>query len=39
MPKTQHLPGSPNHPDYPMTELKPGQAYISTTAFRFGVAR
>lgn len=33
--ETQHFPDSPNHPQFPSTELKPGQTYHSTTAFRF----
>lgn len=37
--ETQHYPDSPNHPDYPTTELKPGEIFHSTTIFRFGVAR
>ena len=37
--ETQHFPDSPNHPDYPTTELKPGQTFRSTTIFRFGVLR
>ena len=37
--ETQHYPDSPNHPDFPSTELRPGQAYSSTTTFRFGVQR
>jgi len=37
--ETQHYPDSPNHPDYPTTELKPGETFHSTTIFRFGVAR
>ena len=35
--ETQHYPDSPNHQDYPTTVLRPGQAYSSTTVFRFGV--
>jgi aldose 1-epimerase len=35
--ETQHYPDSPNHPDYPTTELKPGETFHSTTIFRFGV--
>ena len=35
--ETQHFPDSPNHPDFPTTELKPGQTFDSTTTFRFGV--
>ncbi len=33
--ETQHFPDSPNHPGFPTTELKPGQAFRSTTIFRF----
>jgi aldose 1-epimerase len=33
--ETQHFPDSPNHPDYPTAELKPGQTFESTTVFRF----
>jgi aldose 1-epimerase len=33
--ETQHYPDSPNHPDFPSTELKPGQTYDTTTVFRF----
>jgi aldose 1-epimerase len=35
--ETQHFPDSPNHPNFPTTELKPGQTFESTTIFRFGV--
>ncbi len=35
--ETQHFPDSPNQPSFPTTELKPGQAFDSTTVFRFGV--
>lgn len=37
--ETQHFPDSLNHPDFPTTELKPGEVYDSTTIFRFGVQR
>ncbi len=37
--ETQHYPDSPNHPQFPTTELKPGQTYSSTTVFRFGVQK
>jgi len=37
--ETQHFPDSPNHPNFPGTELKPGQTYRSTTVFRFSVER
>ena len=33
--ETQHFPDSPNKPDFPTTELKPGAAYSSTTVYRF----
>jgi aldose 1-epimerase len=33
--ETQHFPDSPNHPDFPSTELKPGQVFHSVTVFSF----
>jgi aldose 1-epimerase len=33
--ETQHFPDSPNHANFPSTELKPGQTYHSTTVLRF----
>ncbi len=33
--ETQHYPDSPNHPNFPSTELKPGQTFASTTVFHF----
>jgi aldose 1-epimerase len=33
--ETQHFPDSPNKPDFPTTELQPGQVFRSTTIFRF----
>jgi aldose 1-epimerase len=33
--ETQHLPDSPNHPDFPTTVLRPGQVFRSTTIYRF----
>lgn len=33
--ETQHFPDSPNKPDFPSTELKPGQEFHSTTIYRF----
>jgi aldose 1-epimerase len=33
--ETQHLPDSPNHPEYPTTVLQPGQVFHSTTIFTF----
>jgi aldose 1-epimerase len=33
--ETQHFPDSPNHPNFPSTELKAGQTFNSTTIFAF----
>lgn len=33
--ETQHFPDSPNHPNFPSTELKAGQKYHTTTIFKF----
>ncbi|MFJ2635378.1 aldose epimerase family protein [Streptomyces sp. NPDC087422] len=33
--ETQHLPDSPNHPEYPSTELRPDEVFRSRTEFRF----
>jgi aldose 1-epimerase len=33
----QHYPDSPNHPEFPTTELKPGQVYRNTIIYRFSV--
>ena len=33
--ETQHFPDSPNHANFPSTELKPGQKYHTTTVFKF----
>jgi aldose 1-epimerase len=33
--ETQYFPDSPNHANFPSTELKPGKTYHSTTVFRF----
>ena len=33
--ETQHFPDSPNHPDFPTTEVKPGQRYHTVTVFEF----
>ncbi|MBS02352.1 MAG: galactose-1-epimerase [Gammaproteobacteria bacterium] len=33
--ETQHLPDSPNRPDYPSTTLRPGEVFRSSTTFRF----
>ncbi len=34
--ETQHFPDSPNQPDFPSTELRPGETYASTTVFELG---
>jgi aldose 1-epimerase len=36
--ETQHFPDSPNHPNFPTTELRPSERFASATALRFGVA-
>jgi aldose 1-epimerase len=33
--ETQHFPDSPNHPDFPSTELKPGERYHTVTIYSF----
>jgi len=33
--EAQHFPDSPNHADWPSTELKPGQTFRATTIFAF----
>jgi aldose 1-epimerase len=35
--ETQHFPDSPNHPNFPSTELDPGQTYHTTTVLNFAV--
>jgi len=35
--ETQHFPDSPNHPNFPTTELKPGHRYHTTTIYKFSV--
>ena len=35
--ETQHFPDSPNHPKFPSTLLRPGQAFESSTIYRFSV--
>jgi aldose 1-epimerase len=35
--ETQHYPDSPNHPEFPTTEIKPGTPYHSQTIFKFGL--
>lgn len=36
--ETQHLADSPNHPNFPSTELRPGQTFRSRTALRFSIS-
>lgn len=36
--ETQHFPNSPNQPNFPSTELSPGQEFRAVTIFRFGTA-
>jgi aldose 1-epimerase len=33
--ETQHFPDSPNQPNFPSTELKPGEEYNTKTIFKF----
>ena len=33
--ETQHLPDSPNHPEFPSTVLRAGEVFRSETAYRF----
>jgi aldose 1-epimerase len=33
--ETQHYADSPNHPEFPTTELKPGDSFHEVTVFRF----
>lgn len=33
--ETQHYPDSPNQPQFPTTELKPGESFRSTSIYRF----
>ena len=35
--ETQHYPDSPNHPNFPSTELRPGQTFTSATVMHFTV--
>lgn len=37
--ETQHYPDSPNHPEFPSTELAPGETYTQTAIYRFGVVK
>lgn len=33
--ETQHFPNTPNRPDFPTTNLKPGETYRTVTEYRF----
>ena len=33
--ETQHYPDSPNHPEFPTTELRPGAKFVSETIYKF----
>jgi aldose 1-epimerase len=35
--QTQHYPDAPHHPNFPSTELSPGQTFHEVTEFRFSV--
>jgi len=35
--ETQHYPDAPNHPEFATTVLKPGEAYKTSTTYKFGV--
>jgi aldose 1-epimerase len=35
--ETQHFPDSPNHPEFPSTELRPGEHYQHKTLYRFTI--
>ncbi len=35
----QHFPDSPNKPEFPTTELKPGETYHHTMMYRFSIQR
>lgn len=35
--ETQHYPDSPNHPEFPTTELAPGEKYQEQTIYKFGL--
>jgi aldose 1-epimerase len=37
--ETQHFPDSPNHPEFPTTELKPGQRFHRVTVFAFSTRK
>jgi aldose 1-epimerase len=37
--ETQHFPDSPNHPEFPTTQLKPGQRFHRVTVFSFSTRK
>ncbi len=37
--EAQHFPNSPNHANFPSTELRPGKVFHEVTEFRFGVEK
>jgi aldose 1-epimerase len=37
--ETQHFPDSPNHPEFPSTVLRPGEKYVTSTLYRFGLRK
>jgi aldose 1-epimerase len=37
--ETQHFPDSPNRPNFPSTELKPGQTFHQVTVFKFSTEK
>ncbi|RVU00653.1 galactose mutarotase [Mucilaginibacter limnophilus] len=37
--ETQHFPDSPNRPEYPSTELNPGQTYKTHSIYKFSVKK
>jgi aldose 1-epimerase len=37
--ETQHFPDSPNQPQFPSTELKPGETYKTQTIYKFSVVK
>jgi aldose 1-epimerase len=37
--ETQHFPDSPNHPEFPSAELKPGQVYHQVTVYKFSTVK
>ena len=37
--EAQHFPDSPNKPQFPSTQLKPGETYTQTTVYKFSVMK